>query len=104
MRNGLTFTELSEIIKIAGESGVKRLRLAELVDIEFELSEYKEVQVPYYTDRLNVDTLETITETGHNEEDRKDSAQDFDDSVAELMITDPVAYEELQTKGDILDG
>ena len=100
LRNGLSFTELAEIIKIAGESGVKRLSIADMVTIDYELPE----PTTMYETIPEQDVLETIEEIAHNEEDRKDSAIDMDESIAELMLTDPEAYEDLQTKGDILDG
>lgn len=104
MKNGLTSTEVVEIIDACSKNGVYTL---EFGDLKLTLGKvpsdpmYMSPDV-YYEQPLPA-KLDTTGEMEHNEEDTKQSAEELADIMEELKLTDPVAYEDIQLNGEILN-
>lgn len=88
--NGLDSTDICKIIRQCQKSGIKRLDLGN--GFKVELGDVAEI------DNSLVEE-EVIEDTYDNNE--SEAAEEIDDAMAELMILDPEAYEELQTTGEI---
>ena len=109
LNTGLTCTvDLVELVRACGESGVGRIRLGEIgLDIAFgdtvmhEEPTYCEEDLTYPepsidTERDIVDNKDILDQRA---EDAVESTEIVEDTLEDLMISDPEAFEELVKQG-----
>ena len=103
-QNGVSCTELIEIIDACGRNAVTSLELAGGIKIDFAPISKQFYEPTVFHGSSDNDILESVDKLDHNIEDKKDAAEELRESMTELMITNPYAYEEIQLNGDIIDG
>lgn len=89
MTNGLTSTDICNILKAASEAGVKHFGYG---DLEFVLGSEPVALTPA-SKLYDHSTIEEFAEIGDNEDDAVSEENPID--MSELMISDPVEYERL---------
>ena len=107
--NGLTCTELVEIIEACGRNSVYTLTLPDGTRLNFmpEAEKKSFVEASQQVIKGTIDTfvntpLESLDEVAHNKEDDIVAGMEtIDQDMFDLMLTDPEAYEKLQISGDI---
>ena len=95
--NGMNFTiiELKEIIEHCSNFGVTRIKLDE-VEIDF-VGGAQNISHP-----ISPET--TRAQARQNQASLKDEEKNLrDDQIANLLVEDPVRYEEMLAQGEILD-
>ena len=101
--SGLTCTELCELIKVAGSSGVKTLKVDGLEMTFGDMAQFEEVNLAELAG-LQGSNLENSEKIDDNDTSEPDTVQEKPmnmDDFNELAFTDPVAYERLQLGEDI---
>lgn len=104
-KSGLSCTDICDILDSCSKNGVYTLEFEGLKVTVGKIPADPYLVHDHYADIpvVKPSGLDTIDEMEHNEEDTKESAERLADMMEELKLTDPVAYEEIQLNGEILD-
>mgnify|MGYP001585434815 FL=1 len=89
---------MCELIKVAGQSGVKSLK-AEGIDIQFtDTAQFEEIDVSELVKPDLANNLKIVD----NESSEEDLGEHISmDDLNELALTDPVEYERIKSGGEV---